>query len=105
MSKGALLLLTGQVGSQLLSLLRNFVVARLILPSSFGVAVTFTTTISLLNLISDIGMDKFIVQDRDGDDPRVQASLQTLIVVRGRRYRAFAVRLRSTDRRPVRRTR
>lgn len=83
LSKGALLLLTGQAGSQLLSLLRNFIVARLIVPSSFGVAVTFTTTISLLNLISDIGMDKFIVQDRDGDDPRVQASLHTLIVARG----------------------
>jgi O-antigen/teichoic acid export membrane protein len=64
-------------------LLRNFVIARMIMPQDFGVAVTFATTVSLLNLISDLGMDKFIVQDRDGDDPSVQASLHAMIVARG----------------------
>lgn len=83
LSKGALLLLAGQAGAQLLSLLRNFVIARLIFPHDFGIAVTFTTTISLLNLISDMGLDKFVVQDRDGDDPRLQASLHALILTRG----------------------
>ncbi len=72
--KGAATIGTGQALGHLLSFVRNIIVARLLGPADFGIAATFALTLSLFEMISDLGADKFLIQSRDGDDPRLQAT-------------------------------
>lgn len=72
--RGAAVIGSGQAVSQILSLVRNMIVARLLGPADFGIAATFALTVSLLEMISDLGTDKLIIQAKDGDDPRLQAT-------------------------------
>lgn len=64
----------GQALGHVLSFVRNIIVARLVGPEDFGIAATFALTVSLLEMISDLGADKLIIQAEDGDDPRLQAA-------------------------------
>jgi len=74
--KGAAVVGLGQGFGQALSFVRNVIVARLLGPEDFGIAATFALTLSLLEMISDLGTDKLIIQAQDGDDPRLQATAQ-----------------------------
>ncbi|MCC6360767.1 MAG: oligosaccharide flippase family protein [Phycisphaerales bacterium] len=80
---GALSLAAGQALGQGLSFLRNVIVARLLSPEDFGVAATFAITVSLFEMLSDLAVDKLIIQARDGDDPRLQATAQAFQSLRG----------------------
>lgn len=73
---GGTVLGTGQTLSRALSFVRNVIVARLIAPEDFGVAATFAITVSLLEMVSDLAADKLIIQAKDGDEPRLQATAQ-----------------------------
>ena len=74
--KGAAVVGGGQALGQVLSFVRNVIVARLLGPDDFGIAATFALTVSLLEMISDLGTDKLIILAADGDNPRLQASAQ-----------------------------
>lgn len=74
---------SGQVVSQVLSLVRNAVVARLIGPDDWGIAVTFAIAMSLMDLLSDIAVDRLLVQAPDGEEPRFQGTAQAIQIVRG----------------------
>ena len=74
--RGAAVIGVGQGLGQVLSFLRNVIVARLLGPEDFGIAATFALTVSLLEMISDLGADKLIIQAPDGDDPKLQATAQ-----------------------------
>ncbi len=81
--KGAAFLGAGHAVGQGLSLVRNIIVARLIRPEDFGVAATFAITLSLLEVISDLGADKLIIQAKDGDEPALEGTAQLWLFVRG----------------------
>lgn len=66
-----------------LSLARNFFIARLLSPEDYGVSATFALTLSTLEVIGDLSFNKLLIQDPDGDDPDLQAVLQSLAVIRG----------------------
>lgn len=83
MLRGGLLILAGQAGIHLLALIRNFMVARLISPEDFGIAATFAVTLLLLEQASDLAMDKLLIQAPDGEDRRLQHTLQTILLIRG----------------------
>jgi O-antigen/teichoic acid export membrane protein len=82
-ARGAALLGVGQALGQGLSFIRNVIVARLISPDDFGIAATFAITVSLLEMLSDLAADKLLIQARDGDDERLQATAQLWQVTRG----------------------
>lgn len=63
--------------------MRNFIVARLVSPEDFGIATTFAISLSLLEMASDFSLDKLIIQASDGDDLRLQAVAQFILVIRG----------------------
>jgi O-antigen/teichoic acid export membrane protein len=69
--------------SQACALMRYIVLARLLGPEQLGIAATLIVTSSFFDLISDMGADRFIVQDRDGGSPQIQGLVQLASVGRG----------------------
>lgn len=81
--RGALVLMTGHGGGQILGLVRNFAIARLVAPEDFGVAAAFAALLSMLEAASDMAWDKLLIQAKDGEDPALMASIHSLTLARG----------------------
>lgn len=69
-------LTTGNIASQVMGFARNAIVARFLPIDDFGVAATFVITLSLLDMLTDLGAERFLIQSKDGDEERFQRSLQ-----------------------------
>src|SRR2546427_4498591 len=61
-----------QVFVQACSFLRNVIIARLVSPEDFGIAVTFALTLYFLEMISNLATETLLVQAEDGNDPNFQ---------------------------------
>ncbi|WP_095587774.1 oligosaccharide flippase family protein [Actibacterium ureilyticum] len=83
MFKSVLLLLSGNAFSALMLLIRNLLVARLISVSDYGIAATFAISMAMVEMMSNLGLQQMIVQDKDGEDPALQAGLQGFQALRG----------------------
>lgn len=83
MFRPALLLLSGNAATSLLLLARNLAVAWLIPVADYGIAATFAIAVAVIEMASHLGLQQQIVQSRDGDDPRFQATLQGFQLLRG----------------------
>jgi len=66
--RGGMILSAGQVFSQGLSVLRNILVARMIVTDAdFGIASTLIMVVAFNEMLTNLGMHTLVVQDRDGD--------------------------------------
>ena len=83
MFRSAFLLLSGNASTSLLLLIRNLVIARLISVEDYGVAMTFAIAMSVVEMLSALGMSSQIVQAKQGEDPEFQAALQGFTMLRG----------------------
>ena len=81
--KSGILLTGGSVTVALCSFLRNIIIARLISVEDFGISATFAITVTLLEMSSNLAVDRLLVQAPDGDDPRLQATAQAFQVALG----------------------
>jgi O-antigen/teichoic acid export membrane protein len=81
--RGVLDLALGHGSGQLLGLIRNFAVARLLGPEDFGVAATFAATVAIVEATTDVGLDKYLVQTARGEDPALQRTIHGLMAARG----------------------
>jgi O-antigen/teichoic acid export membrane protein len=81
--KGTMVLGTSHVLSKGFAFIRNVIIARLISPEDFGVAATFVITITLFELMSNLGLQLLIVQDPNGKSKRFQSVCQLMQVIRG----------------------
>ena len=63
--------------------LRMAILARLLMPADFGVAATFWITTGILAAITELGIDKILIQDKKGNDAHFGAVAQTLLFARG----------------------
>jgi O-antigen/teichoic acid export membrane protein len=81
--KGGAWLAVGNAVSSLASFLRNIVIARLVSVEDFGVVVLLALTLSALETVSNLAVDRLLVQAPDGDDPRLQDAAHFLQMVRG----------------------
>ncbi|KEZ15309.1 Polysaccharide biosynthesis protein [Sphingobium yanoikuyae] len=77
MRSGFLVLSVG-VGEFSANFLRNAIIARLLSVEDFGTVATFSLLASLLDLAGQVGLDRMMVQAKDADDPRLQATLHTV---------------------------
>lgn len=77
------LLMSGFALAQAASCLRNAVVGHWLAKGDFGIAAGITLTLQLVEILSDIGVDRLIVQARDGDNRRLMAAAHFVLVVRG----------------------
>lgn len=82
MFRTALLILSGNAFFSLMSFVRNLLVARLLGIEGYGIAATFAISLAIVEMLSELGLRKIIVQDRQGDDPRMQATLQGFQLLR-----------------------
>jgi O-antigen/teichoic acid export membrane protein len=71
----ALLLLSGNAASSLLSLLRNLLIARLIPVEDYGIAATFAAVMSFVEMLSAFGLQQQVIQAKQ-DDRKWLAALQ-----------------------------
>lgn len=83
MLKKALLVVSGNAFGSLLLLVRNLLIARLISPENYGIASTFAISMSIVEMLSYLGLNQLMVVDKDGDDPHFQAAMQGFQVMRG----------------------
>ena len=72
---------SGQAMSQALGLTRNIILARLLSPENIGVAVALAAVLALVDLISDLSVDKVLIQSANGDDPVMQRTAQALSLI------------------------
>lgn len=81
--RGGLFLSSGSVLSAACSLARNIIIARLISVEDFGIAAIFAMTMSLIEMASNLALDRLLVQAPDGDAPRMLATAHAFQVFRG----------------------
>ena len=77
------LLMSGFAASQVMSFARNAILGHMLAKGDFGVAAILTLLLQLLDALTDLGVDRMIVQAPDGDEPRFVATNHSALVVRG----------------------
>jgi len=82
-TKGGILIAGNQFVILASRFIRNVIIARIISPEDFGVGVIFAITISFLEMVSDAGFERMLVQAKDGSASKIQANAQVMVVVRG----------------------
>lgn len=83
MIRTVLLLVSGNAFTSVLMLVRNLLVARLVSVEDYGIAATFAISMAIVEMASNLGLQQLMVQDRAGDDPRLQAGLHGFNALRG----------------------
>lgn len=66
-SRGGAVLTASQVASNLCSLGRTVIIARLISPADFGIAAILLLLVSLMEMISNVSVERLIIQAPDGN--------------------------------------
>ena len=89
MVKSAALLTFGNAATALFTLVRNILIARLIPVEDYGIASTFVITMALIEMISQLGLDRMIVQDQRGDRAEFQSGLHMFQLFMGLAGAAF----------------
>lgn len=77
------LLMSGFAAGQILSFGRNAMLGHLLSKGDFGTAAVLTLLLQLLDSLTDLGVDRLIVQAPDGDAPRFVAANHTALILRG----------------------
>jgi O-antigen/teichoic acid export membrane protein len=81
--KGGNLYFSATIIAMAAALLRYVALARFLGPQQLGLAATIVVTGAFFDLVSDTGSDRFLIQDAEGDSPRVQKLVQLVYVGRG----------------------
>lgn len=82
MVRASFLLFAAYGAGTVLSFLRNILIGRAVSVEDFGIVSTFSIGFAVIEMAIYSGLDRLIVQDREGGTERFQASLQGLQVVR-----------------------
>lgn len=83
LARGTKLYMASQLVTQFTAVIRFSVLARLLGPEQLGLAAIIILAMQFFDFVSDAGMDRFLVQSRDGDDPNVQKLIHLAAIVRG----------------------
>ena len=81
--RGTAISLAGTGGQQLLRLLSNLILTRLLFPEAFGLMALIQTFIVGLQMFSDIGVRPSIIQNKRGEDPDFLNTAWTVQIIRG----------------------
>ncbi len=83
MVRAIALILSGNLGSAALMMVRTLLASRLVSLVDFGIASTFLLTLALIEMVSALGLQHQMIQVKDGDAVGFQAALQGFSVLRG----------------------
>ena len=81
--RGSVLSTANFAGGQLLRLISNLILTRLLFPEAFGLMAIVQVFLVGLAMFSDIGLNSAIVQSKRGDDPAFLNTGWTMQVIRG----------------------
>lgn len=81
--KGSIWTLFGYGASQVLRLLSNLILARLLFPEAFGLMALVNVFMQGLQMFSDVGIGPSIIQNKRGSDPLFLKTAWTIQVFRG----------------------
>lgn len=81
--RSSALTVAGFGGSQVLRLVSNLVLARLLFPEAFGIMAIVSVIIQGLMQFSDVGVSPAIMQSKRGDDPDFLNTAWTIQMMRG----------------------
>ena len=81
-AKGGLQLSLGQGVTLVLSFLRNMILAKLLGPENMGVGAGFMSVMVAVELTSDLGMQKLVVQSNETDNPRFIGTVHSMVLIR-----------------------
>ena len=81
--RGSFWSIAGYGVSQSLRLISNLVLTRLLMPEAFGLMAIVSVFIQGLAMLSDLGTEAAIVQNKDGQDEKFLCTAWTIQVVRG----------------------
>lgn len=81
--RGAIWTILGYGMSQGLRLVNNLILTRLLVPELFGVMSLLSTFLVGLHLLSDLGINVSIIQNKRGDDPDFLNTAWTMQIIRG----------------------
>ncbi|MDF3128262.1 oligosaccharide flippase family protein [Kiritimatiellaeota bacterium B1221] len=87
--KGSIWTLFGYGASQILRLLSNLILARLLFPEAFGLMALVNVFMQGLQMFSDVGIGPSIIQNKRGNDPQFLKTAWTIQVFRGIALWAF----------------
>ncbi len=77
-----LLMLAGFGGAQVLGFLRNILLAHLITKGDFGTAAALTIALQTFEMVSDVAVDRLILQAGDDNDLALMANGHTVLLLR-----------------------
>lgn len=83
LKKGGGQLAIGQLVTQVASLVRNIVLARLLIPEDFGLATTFVLTLTMLEMISSMSVEMLLVQSKQGGNKGYLEAVHGFLLIRG----------------------
>jgi len=81
--RGTALTVISLGGANLLRLISNLILTRLLFPEAFGIMALVQVVISGLQMFSDIGINTSIIQNKRGDDPDFLNTAWTMQIGRG----------------------
>lgn len=81
--RGTAITLGGTMGAQLMRLLSNLILTRLLFPEAFGLMALIQTFMIALQMFSDIGIRASIIQNPRGEEPDFLNTAWTLQIFRG----------------------
>ncbi len=82
-SAQGMLLFTGFAAAQLASFGRNAIIGHWLSKGDFGIAATITLLLQLVETTSELGVDRLIIQSRNGDRPRFVGCCHLVLFLRG----------------------
>lgn len=81
--KNSILVFGSDITQNLLLVVRNMLLARLLSVEQFGIAATFTILLTLVDAAQNAGIGRMIVQARDADDLKFQNTLHAVSLALG----------------------
>lgn len=75
--------LSGYATQQILRFTSNIILSRLLFPAAFGLSLTVSLLVFGLSMLSDMGLEQFIIQSPKGEDKKYLNTAFTLQVIRG----------------------
>jgi len=89
--RGTLFEVAGFGSTQVIRLAGNLILTRLLFPEAFGLVAIVTIVHSGLELLSDVGFNQSVIQNRRGDDPDFLDTAFSLQILRGALLGAIAL--------------
>lgn len=72
--RGSFVLTLGEGVGYGASFVRNMILARMLTKADFGIAAAFSMIITLLEFSAKLGISRFVIRDKEGDDPAFLAT-------------------------------